>query len=56
MVHEQDFPLIDLRVDYDRAAIAQLRFLWDNYLPQMQSYVHRALDPETSDPPPAAVR
>lgn len=56
VVHEQDFPLVDLRVDYDRAAIAQLRFLWDNYLPQMQLYVHRALDPETSDPPPAAVR
>lgn len=56
VVHEQSFPLVDLRVDYDRAAIAQLRFLWDNYQPQMQLYVARALDPETSDPAPAGPR
>ncbi|CAN7281113.1 DUF1028 domain-containing protein [Bosea sp. LjRoot9] len=48
VVHEETFPLVDLRVDYDRAAIAQLRFLWENYTPVMASYVERALDPEAS--------
>lgn len=52
VVHEESFPLVDLRVDYDRSPIVELRFLWENYLPQMQLYVARALDPETSDPPP----
>jgi uncharacterized Ntn-hydrolase superfamily protein len=54
VVHEQSFPLVDLRVDYDRSPIVELRFLWENYLPQMQLYVARALDPATSDPAPAA--
>jgi len=52
VVHEQSFPLVDLRVDYDRAPIAELRFLWETYIPQMQLYVDRALDPAHSDPPP----
>ncbi len=55
VVHEESFPLVDLRVDFDRAPIVELRFLWENYLPQMQLYVDRALDPARSDPP-AAVR
>lgn len=54
VVHEQSFPLVDLRVDYDRAPIAELRFLWETYIPQLQLYVDRALDPENSDPPPPA--
>jgi len=56
VVHQHSFPLVDLRVDYDRSPIVELRFLWENYLPQLQLYVARAIDPETSDPPPAAVQ
>jgi uncharacterized Ntn-hydrolase superfamily protein len=48
VVHEHSFPLVDLRVDYDPQAIAQLRFLWDAYVPQMNDYVRRAIDPEGS--------
>jgi uncharacterized Ntn-hydrolase superfamily protein len=48
VVHKEAFPLVDLRVDYDRAAISQLRFLWENYTPVMASYVERALDPEAT--------
>jgi uncharacterized Ntn-hydrolase superfamily protein len=45
VVHEHSFPLVDLRVDYDKDAIPQLRFLWENYVAVMGSYVARALDP-----------
>ena len=48
VVHEQSFPLVDLRVDYDRSCIAQLRFLWENYTPSMGAFVQRALDAEGS--------
>jgi uncharacterized Ntn-hydrolase superfamily protein len=48
VVHEHSFPLVDLRVDYDANAIGQLRFIWDNYVPQMNDYVQRAIDPEGS--------
>jgi uncharacterized Ntn-hydrolase superfamily protein len=48
VVHEQSFPLVDLRVDYDRNAIPQLRFLWENYVPFMIPYVERAIDPDST--------
>ena len=47
-VHKHSFPLVDLRVDYDANAISQLRFIWDNYVPKMNDYVHRAINPEGS--------
>jgi uncharacterized Ntn-hydrolase superfamily protein len=44
--HEQPFPLVSLRVDWDDAnPIARLRFLWESYKPQMDAYQQRALDP-----------
>jgi uncharacterized Ntn-hydrolase superfamily protein len=46
VVHEHSFPLVDLRVDYDRAALAELRFLWETYQPMMQVYVDRAVAPD----------
>jgi len=46
VVHEQSFPLVDLRCDWDdEAPIARLRHLWTAYEPQMQAYLTRALDP-----------
>lgn len=46
VAHEQEWPLVDLRVDWDEdCPIAKLRRLWTDYEPQMQDYVTRALNP-----------
>ncbi len=45
VVHEQSFPLVDLRVEYDRSPLTELRFLWETYQPQMDYYVNQAIDP-----------
>jgi uncharacterized Ntn-hydrolase superfamily protein len=46
VVHEQSWPLVDLRVDWsDSCPGIVLRSLWDNYEPQMQPYLLRAIDP-----------
>jgi len=46
VVHEQPWPLVDLRVDWaDDNPIGVLRKLWEDYRPQMQDYVTRALNP-----------
>jgi len=47
VVHEQPFPLVDLRVELDPQPLAELRFLWDLYQPQLELYVRRALDPDS---------
>ena len=39
------FPLVDLRVDWHDAPIAELRDLWRRYEPEMEAYLTRALDP-----------
>ena len=46
VVHEQSFPLVDLRVELDPQPLAELRFLWELYRPQAETYVTRALDPD----------
>jgi len=46
VVHEQDFPLVDLRVDAHDQPIAALRMLWEEYVPWMDEFVVRAIDPE----------
>jgi uncharacterized Ntn-hydrolase superfamily protein len=45
VVEQESFPLIDLRVDWHDAPIAELRALWQAYAPQTNLYVLRALDP-----------
>ena len=46
VMHEQPWPLVDLRVDWaEDDPIGGLRKLWDDYRPQMNDYVTRALDP-----------
>ncbi len=48
VVHDQPWPLIDLRVDWSEQPIAGLRDLWAVWEPQMHDYVTRALNPATS--------
>jgi len=45
MVHEQAWPIADLRVDWDDAPLARLAELWAVWKPQMADYVTRALNP-----------
>jgi uncharacterized Ntn-hydrolase superfamily protein len=47
VVHEQSFPLVDLRVELDPQPLTALRFLWELYRPQAELYVRRALDPDS---------
>jgi uncharacterized Ntn-hydrolase superfamily protein len=47
VVHEQPFPLVDLRVELDPQPLAELRFLWELYRPQLELYVRRAIDPDS---------
>ncbi len=47
VVHEQEFPLVDLRVEFDRAPLAELRFLWEAYRPQMERFITQVIDPDS---------
>ena len=47
VVHEQAFPLVDLRVELNPQPLAQLRLLWERYRPQLELYVRRAIDPDS---------
>jgi uncharacterized Ntn-hydrolase superfamily protein len=47
VVHEQLFPLVDLRVELDPQPLVALRFLWDLYRGQLELYVRRAIDPDS---------
>ena len=47
VMHEQPYPLVSLRVDWDdEAPIAALRRLWNAYAPQALDYLDRALRPD----------
>jgi uncharacterized Ntn-hydrolase superfamily protein len=49
VVHEQGWPLVDLRVDWDDGnPVSGLRRLWERFQPQMDDYVTRALDPDSA--------
>lgn len=50
VVHEQEFPLVDLRVEFDRAPLDELRFLWEAYQPQMDRFVTQVIDPDSLPP------
>jgi uncharacterized Ntn-hydrolase superfamily protein len=47
VAHEHSFPLVDLRVEFDRAPLTELRFLWEVYRPQVNDYVRRTMDPDS---------
>lgn len=42
----QDWPVVDLRVDWADAPISDLRGLWHLYGPQQQAFLERAADPD----------
>ncbi len=49
---EYDWPIVDLRVDWDPIpdnAIPQLRTIWEEYEPQMQPYITRAINPDEAE-------
>ncbi len=46
VVGQDEFPLIDLRIDWHDQPIAALRALWERYAPQVNEYRLRALDPD----------
>lgn len=46
VVHRESFPLVDLRVDNGADPIPRLRALWEEYLPWMDEFVIRAVEPD----------
>lgn len=50
VVDQQSFPYVDLRVDAAPAPLAALRALWEEYAPDADDYVARALDPDSLGP------
>ena len=51
VVERENFPLVDLRVDWHDAPVAELRALWNRYAPQTGEYLIRALDPDNAPNP-----
>jgi uncharacterized Ntn-hydrolase superfamily protein len=50
VVHDQSFPLVDLRIDAADEPVAALNSLWQEYEPWMQPFVMRAIDPDNAGP------
>jgi uncharacterized Ntn-hydrolase superfamily protein len=49
VVHEQPWPLVDLRIDWhDENPIPALKRLWQDFQPQMNAYVTRAINPDAA--------
>lgn len=53
VVHRESFPYVDLRVDRHEQPIEALARLWEEYRPEADAYVLRAVDPEGAGPPAA---
>ena len=51
VVHKENFPFVDLRVDLNAQPLVELRFLWELYQPSADSYVVRAIDPDRAPNP-----
>ncbi|OUJ14182.1 DUF1028 domain-containing protein [Acetobacter sp. DsW_063] len=45
IVEGEVWPLVDLRIDWSEAPVADLRGLWELWRPQMRDYLSRALNP-----------
>jgi uncharacterized Ntn-hydrolase superfamily protein len=54
VVHTESFPLVDLRIDDDRAPLEALQRLWETYAPWTRDFVTRALDPDAATGRPDA--
>ena len=48
VVDAVSWPVVDLRVDWDDDPISKLRTIWKEYLPQIEPYLTRALNPEAA--------
>jgi uncharacterized Ntn-hydrolase superfamily protein len=42
------WPVVDLRVDWDEEPISKLFTIWNEYQPQLDAYVTRAIHPESA--------
>jgi uncharacterized Ntn-hydrolase superfamily protein len=51
VVHRESFPYVDLRVDLSGQPLIELRFLWELYRPEAETYVVRAVDPDKAPTP-----
>jgi uncharacterized Ntn-hydrolase superfamily protein len=51
VVHRESFPYVDLRVDLSAQPLSELRFLWELYRPEAETYVVRAVDPDKAPAP-----
>ena len=51
VVHQENFPYVDLRVDLSAQPLVELRFLWELYQPTVDAYVVRAVDPDNAPAP-----
>lgn len=51
IVDDLAFPIVDLRVELDSDPLTKLRFLWEIYRPQIETYRLRAMDPGNAPSP-----
>ena len=50
VVHDQVWPLVDLRVDWQESPVSVLRELWRRYEPQIKTFIFWALSPNEAPP------
>ena len=50
VVHDQPWPLVDLRVDWQESPVRTLRELWGRYEPQIKTFLFWALSPDEAPP------
>jgi len=48
VVHKVSWPVVELRVDWDENPLPKLRTIWNEYQPQIEPYLTRALNPEAA--------
>ena len=46
VAHKVSWPIVDLRVDWDDEPISRLHTIWNEYQPQLEAYLTRALNPD----------
>jgi len=46
VVYKVSWPIVDLRVDWDEEPIPKLHKIWNEYQPQLEAYLTRALNPD----------
>ncbi|MCG9555142.1 DUF1028 domain-containing protein [Vibrio sp. Isolate31] len=49
MCGEPQWPILDLRVDWHISPTSELRMILENYIPQMEAYIRRAIDPANAE-------